>query len=130
MKRLISVLLVLLLLCGCTRITPEATLTVTVEAVHENGRGLIPPTAVPLPEGATVLDALTIAAKECDVSVVLAGDTPYRYVAAIDDVVVDGSLSRWLCYVNGQLSQIGIEQEKINDGDTCRFLFVTDFTKN
>ncbi len=131
MRKLLPLLLVVCLLCGCVQTTPEATNTVTVEAVHEDGRVLLKQTQVPLPDDATVFDALTIAAKEHKVPVAFSGEKPNRYVEGIGGLFsfAEGELSGWLYYVNDESPSVGADQYQIQDGDTYRFLFVTDFTK-
>lgn len=131
MKKLIPLLLVFTLLCGCVSTRIDATNTVTIEAVHEDGRVLLKPTQVPLPDGASVFEALTIAAKEQGVVLAFDGSKPNRYVEGIGGLFAfsEGELSGWLYYVNGESPTVGADQYEIQDGDEYRFLFVTDFTK-
>lgn len=130
MRKVLPLLLALLLLSGCVKTAPEATLSVTVEAVHEDGRVLLEKTQVPLPEGASVLEALSVAAKEQDVPVVISGTEPDRYVEGIGGLFAfaEGELSGWLYDVNGQSPTVGADRYKVADKDTYRFLFTTDFT--
>ena len=131
MRKLIPLLLVFALLCGCVSTQIDANNTVTVSAVHEDGRVLLRPTQVPLPDGASAFDALTIATKEQGVVLAFDGSKPNRYVEGIGGLfnASEGELSGWLYYVNGETPAVGADQYEIQDGDEYRFLFVTDFTK-
>lgn len=130
MRKLLPLLLVLCLLCGCVQTTPEATLSVTIEAVHEDGRVLLKQTPVPLPEDASVLEALSLAAKEQQVPVVISGTRPNRYVEGIGGLFAfdEGDLSGWLYFFNGESPTVGADQYNVQDGEHYRFLFVQDFT--
>lgn len=130
MKRVLPILFILILLCGCAGTAPEATLSVEIEAVHEDGRVLVEKTAVPLPEGADVLDALTLAAKEQNVPVVITGAAPTRYVEGIGGLFAldEGDMSGWLYFVNGESATVSADSHTVSDGDEYRFLFVRNFT--
>ena len=132
---LVILAVVLLLLCALAvsqrfvKTDVDATNTVTVSAVHENGKVLLPPTQVPLPDGANVLEALSIAAKEEGVPVALSGTKPNRYVEGIGGLFTadEGPFSGWIYYVNGEAPLVGADQLEIQDGDHYRFFYIKDF---
>lgn len=130
MKKVIPVLLVLLLLCGCAQPSASETCSVTVEAVHEDGRIFIPQTTVTLSKEGTVMEALLTAAKEAEVPVVTSGTQPNRYVEGIGGLFAmdEGDLSGWLYYVNEESPSVGADSYTVSEGDGYRFLYVKDFS--
>ncbi len=84
---------------------------------------------VPLPEGATAFEALTLAARQQQVRVDGSGTVYGVYVSAIGHIAEFGfgNMSGWLYSVNGEYPEVSCGEYRLHDGDAVEFHYTCGY---
>lgn len=84
---------------------------------------------VPLPEGATAFEALTLAARQQQVRVDGSGTVYGVYVSAIGHIAEFGfgDMSGWLYSVNGEYPEASCGEYRLHDGDAVEFHYTCGY---
>lgn len=84
---------------------------------------------VPLPEGATAFEALTLAARQQQVRVDGSGTVYGVYVSAIGHIAEFGfgDMSGWLYSVNGEYPEVSCGEYRLHDGDAVEFHYTCGY---
>lgn len=119
-----SLLFFTLLLVSCSTVTKEVSISIVVDPTVVSDAEFVYDTTIAIDERANAGACFT---KLLDTLEISHEGFSEGYVTKIDAFALEGNLS-WIFYINGALSDVGVDDYIPKDGD-CVSLVYTDWTK-